>query len=400
MSTPQRTQVAIVGSGPAGLLLAQLLRRAGVDTVLLERRSCEYVLARVRAGVLEQGTVEILRRAGVVARLDREGLVHHGVEIAFGAHRGRIDFARHDASVTIYGQTELTKDLVDARDALGGTSVYEAEDVALEGLDGRAPRVRWREHGVERALDCEFVAGCDGYHGACRRSIPAAALTTHERVYPFAWLGVLADVEPVADELIYASHERGFALCSMRSATRSRCYVQCAVDDDASAWSDRRFWDELRARLPAEVAARVEPARSIEKSIAPLRSFVVEPLRYGRLFLAGDAAHIVPPTGAKGLNLAVRDVDELASALIAHYRDGSDELLDGYSATALRRIWRAERFSAWLTSVLHAYPGRSSFDRALQIAELDYLVGSASAQAAFVESYTGTPLASAGGARA
>jgi p-hydroxybenzoate 3-monooxygenase len=400
MSAPLRTQVAIVGSGPAGLLLAQLLRRAGVDTVLLERRSREYVLARVRAGVLEQGTVEILRHAGVAARLEREGLVHEGVEIAFGEHRGRVDFARHGASVTIYGQTELTKDLVDAREAYGGASVYEVEDVTLEGLDGRAPRVRWREKGVERALDCEFVAGCDGFHGVCRRSIPAAALTLYERVYPFAWLGVLADVAPVSDELIYASHERGFALCSMRSATRSRCYVQCAADDDPNAWSDRRFWDELRARLPAEVAARIEPAPSIEKSIAPLRSFVAEPLRHGRLLLAGDAAHIVPPTGAKGLNLAVRDVAELASALIAHYRDGSDELLDGYSATALRRIWRAERFSAWLTSVLHAYPGRSSFDRALQIAELDYLVGSASAQAAFVESYTGTPLASAGGARA
>jgi len=400
MSAPLRTQVAIVGSGPAGLLLAQLLRRAGVDTVLLERRSREYVLARVRAGVLEQGTVEILRRAGVAARLDRDGLVHEGVEIAFGARRGRVDFARHGASVTIYGQTELTKDLVDAREALGGASVYEVEDVTLEGLDGRAPRVRWREKGVERALDCEFVAGCDGFHGVCRRSIPAASLTLYERVYPFAWLGVLADVAPVSDELIYASHERGFALCSMRSATRSRCYVQCAADDDANAWSDRRFWDELRARLPAEIAARVEPAPSSEKSIAPLRSFVAEPLRHGRLLLAGDAAHIVPPTGAKGLNLAVRDVAELASALIAHYHDGSDELLDGYSATALRRIWRAERFSAWLTSVLHAYPGRSSFDRALQIAELDYLVGSASAQAAFVESYTGTPLASAGGARA
>ncbi|HUL83741.1 MAG TPA: 4-hydroxybenzoate 3-monooxygenase [Gammaproteobacteria bacterium] len=395
-----RTQVAIVGSGPAGLLLAQLLRRAGVDTVLLERRSREYVLARVRAGVLEQGTVEILRRAGVAARLDRDGLVHEGVEIAFGARRGRVDFARHGASVTIYGQTELTKDLVDAREALGGASVYEVEDVTLEGLDGRAPRVRWREKGVERALDCEFVAGCDGFHGVCRRSIPAASLTLYERVYPFAWLGVLADVAPVSDELIYASHERGFALCSMRSATRSRCYVQCAADDDANAWSDRRFWDELRARLPAEIAARVEPAPSSEKSIAPLRSFVAEPLRHGRLLLAGDAAHIVPPTGAKGLNLAVRDVAELASALIAHYHDGSDELLDGYSATALRRIWHAERFSAWLTSVLHAYPGRSSFDRALQIAELDYLVGTASAQAAFVESYTGTPLASAGGARA
>jgi p-hydroxybenzoate 3-monooxygenase len=400
MITPQRTQVAIIGSGPSGLLLAQLLGRAGIDTALLERRSRDYVLARVRAGVLEQGTVEVLRRAGVADRLDREGLVHRGVEVAFAGRHARFDFARHGASVTIYGQTELTKDLADARDALGGASIYEADDVTLEGVDRDTPRVHWRRGGVAHTLDCEFVAGCDGFHGVSRRSIPPDVLTTHERVYPFAWLGVLADVKPVSDELIYASHERGFALCSMRSATRSRCYVQCALDDDVNAWSDRRFWDELRARLPVDVAERLQTGPSVEKSIAPLRSFVAEPLRYGRLFLAGDAAHIVPPTGAKGLNLAVRDVDELASALIAHYRDDRDDLLNGYSASASRRIWRAERFSAWLTSVLHAYPGRSSFDRALQIAELDYLVGSASAQAAFVESYTGAPLASAVGARA
>jgi p-hydroxybenzoate 3-monooxygenase len=388
--TASRTQVGIIGSGPSGLLLSQLLDLAGIDSVVLERRSRDYVLGRVRAGVLEQGVVEILSAAGVGARMSREGLVHHGIEIAAGEERHHIDFAAHGASVTVYGQTELTKDLIEAREARGGRLVYEAEDVAIEGVEGRQPRLRYRKGGAEHALDCDFVAGCDGFHGVSRRSIPASVLKTHERVYPFGWLGVLADVPPVRPELIYASHERGFALCSMRSATRSRCYVQCALDDDAAQWSDARFWDELRARLPAEVARELRTAPAVEKSIAPLRSFVAEPLRHGRLLLAGDAAHIVPPTGAKGLNLAVRDVDLLAAAVIAHYREKSDALLDGYSATALRRIWRAERFSAWLTSVLHLFPGQSSFDRRMQLAELDQLAGSAAAQAAFVESYTGT----------
>ena len=387
--TASRTQVGIIGSGPSGLLLSQLLDLAGVDSVVLERRNRDYVLGRVRAGVLEQGVVEILRAAGVGARMDREGLVHHGVEIAVGAERYHIDFAAQKASVTVYGQTELTKDLVEAREARGGTLVYEAEDVAVEGVDGKQPRVHYRQAGAEHVLDCDFVAGCDGFHGVSRKAIPPNVLKTHERVYPFGWLGVLADVPPVLPELIYASHERGFALCSMRSATRSRCYVQCALDDDATQWSDERFWDELRMRLPAEVARKVRTAPAIEKSIAPLRSFVAEPLRHGRLLLAGDAAHIVPPTGAKGLNLAVRDVDQLAAALAAHYRENSDALLDEYSATALRRIWKAERFSAWLTSVLHLFPGRSSFDRRMQLAELDQLASSAAARAAFIESYTG-----------
>jgi p-hydroxybenzoate 3-monooxygenase len=385
-----RTQVGIIGSGPSGLLLSQLLDLAGIDSVVLERRSRDYVLGRVRAGVLERGVVEILRAAGVGARLDREGLVHHGVEIAAGAERYHIDFATHGASVTVYGQTELTKDLVEAREARGSRLVYEAEDVAIEGVDGPQPRLRYRQGGAAHVLDCDFVAGCDGFHGVSRKSIPANVLKTHERVYPFGWLGVLADVPPVRPELIYASHERGFALCSMRSATRSRCYVQCALDEDVAQWSDARFWDELRARLPAEVAHELRTAPAVEKSIAPLRSFVAEPLRHGRLLLAGDAAHIVPPTGAKGLNLAVRDVDQLAAAVIAHYREKSDALLDGYSGAALRRIWRAERFSAWLTSVLHRFPGQGSFDRRMQLAELDQLAGSAAARAAFVESYTGT----------
>jgi p-hydroxybenzoate 3-monooxygenase len=391
MSRALRTQVGIIGSGPSGLLLSQLLHLAGVESVVLERRSRDYVLGRIRAGVLEHATAEILRRARVGERMDREGLVHHGVELCFGERRHRIAFTPFDATVTVYGQTEITKDLMDARAALGGTLIYEAEDVAIEGVAGDAPRLCWRKDGEQHALDCDFVAGCDGFHGVSRKSIPESELKVHERVYPFGWLGVLADVPPVSDELLYASHERGFALCSMRSATRSRCYLQCALDDDLAKWTDERFWQELRSRLPQDAAARLVTGPSIEKSIAPLRSFVAEPLRYGRLYLAGDAAHIVPPTGAKGLNLAARDVDQLSVALIAHYREGSDELLNAYSDAALRRIWRAERFSAWLTSLLHKFPGRSSFDRGMQVAELDYLVGSAAAQAAFVESYAGAP---------
>ena len=384
-----RTQVGIIGAGPAGLALAQLLQGAGVDSVVLERRSRDYVLGRVRAGVIEQGTVEILRRAGVVARLEREGLQHHGVEIAAGARRHRIDFAAQSASVTVYGQTELTKDLVDARDSSGVPPLFDVEDVVLEDVVSARPRLRYRRGGEAHVLDCDFIAGCDGFHGVSRKAIPAAVLKTHERVYPFGWLGVLADAPPVSSELIYLSHERGFALCSMRSATLSRCYLQCELDTNIADWSDERFWDELASRLPAELAGRVVRAPTIEKSVAPLRSFVAEPLRYGRLFLAGDAAHIVPPTGAKGLNLAIRDVDQLAAALVAHYAERRDDLLDAYSASALRRIWRAERFSAWLTSVLHRYPGQTSFDRGMQLAELDHLVSSAAARAAFVEAYTG-----------
>ena len=384
-----RTQVGIIGAGPSGLALAQLLHGAGIDSVVLERRSRDYVLGRVRAGVIEQGTVEILRRAGVAARLEREGLLHHGVEIAAGEQRHRIDFAAQSASVTVYGQTELTKDLIDACDAAGVPPLFDVEGVVLEGIDRERPRLRYTRGGEAHVLECDFIAGCDGFHGVSRKAIPAAVLKTHERVYPFGWLGVLADAPPVSSELIYLSHERGFALCSMRSATRSRCYLQCDLDTNVSDWSDERFWDELASRLPVELAARVTRAPTIEKSVAPLRSFVAEPLRYGRLFLAGDAAHIVPPTGAKGLNLAVRDVDQLAAALVVHYAERRDDLLDVYSASALRRIWKAERFSAWLTSVLHRYPGQTSFDRGMQLAEVDHLVSSAAARAAFVESYTG-----------
>jgi p-hydroxybenzoate 3-monooxygenase len=389
MSTA-RTQVGIIGSGPSGLLLAQLLERAGIDSIVLERRSRDYVLGRVRAGVIEQGAVAILREAGVAERLEREGLKHHGVEIAVGEQRYRIDFAAQAASLTVYGQTELTKDLMDAREAGGGLPRFEVEEVVLENLASDRPRLKYRKDGAAHVLDCDFIAGCDGFHGVSRAAIPATVLTTHERVYPFGWLGVLAEVPPISSELIYLSHERGFALCSMRSAARSRCYLQCDPDTELDDWSDERFWDELEACLPAELAAQLTRGPTLEKSIAPLRSFVAEPLRYGRLFLAGDAAHIVPPTGAKGLNLAVRDVHQLAAAFVTHYREKRDTLLDGYSATALRRIWRAERFSAWLTSVLHRFPGRTSFDRRMQIAELDQLVSSSAARAAFVEAYTGS----------
>ena len=385
----QKTQVGIIGAGPSGLGLAQLLHGAGIESVVLERRSRDYVLGRVRAGVIEQGTVEILRRAGVAARLEREGLKHHGVEIAAGEQRYRIDFAPQNASVTVYGQTELTKDLIEAREASGAPPLFEVDDVALENVGGERPRLRYTHGGAAHELECDFIAGCDGFHGPSRKAIPPAVLKVHERVYPFGWLGVLADAPPISSELIYLSHERGFALCSMRSAARSRCYLQCDLDTDVGDWSDERFWDELAARLPAELAGRVTRAPTIEKSIAPLRSFVAEPLRYGRLFLAGDAAHIVPPTGAKGLNLAIRDVDQLAAALVAHYAENRDDLLDAYSDSALRRIWRAERFSAWLTSVLHRTPSRTSFDRGMQLAELEHLASSAAARAAFVEAYTG-----------
>jgi p-hydroxybenzoate 3-monooxygenase len=392
MTLPSRTQVAIIGAGPSGLLLSQLLHRAGIDSVVLEHRSRDYVLARVRAGVIEQGSVAILRDAGVAARLDREGIVHHGVAIAAGNEQLHIDFRPFNASVTVYGQTELTKDLMQARDAAGGALLFAVADVALDDLDSRNPSVRYSVAGEQRVLECDYVAGCDGFHGVSRKSIPEHVLRTHERVYPFGWLGVLAEAPPVSPELVYANHERGFALCSMRSSTRSRCYVQCPLDDDVAAWSDARFWDELRSRLPSGLGAALPIGPVLEKSIAPLRSFVAEPLRYGRLLLAGDAAHIVPPTGAKGLNLAVGDVRQLADALIAHYAERSEALLDGYSAAALRRIWRAERFSAWLTQVLHRFPGQSSFDRGMQLAELDQLASSPAAQAAFVESYTGSAL--------
>jgi p-hydroxybenzoate 3-monooxygenase len=388
-----KTQVGIVGAGPAGLLLSQLLYVRGVASVVLERRSQEYVLSRIRAGVLEQGTVEIVLRAEAGARMGREGLMHGGLEIAFDARRFRIDLqALTGAGVMIYGQTELTKDLVEAREAASGSLIYEAEDVRIGELESQRPRLVFGHQGEEQTLECDFIAGCDGFHGVSRRSIPSQATTVHERQYPFGWLGVLSDTTPVSEELIYANHSRGFALCSMRSMTRSRYYVQCSLQDDVSEWSDDRFWDELRARLPEDLAATLQTGPSLEMSIAQLRSFVIEPLRYKRLFLAGDAAHIVPPTGAKGLNLAAADVHYLAEALSEYYRSGDETRLKSYSETCLRRIWKAERFSAWLTSILHRYPDHTSFDRRIQLADLDYLMTSTAAQTAFAENYIGLPI--------
>ncbi|MCP8885150.1 4-hydroxybenzoate 3-monooxygenase [Devosia sp. XJ19-1] len=383
-----RTQVAIIGAGPAGLMLGRLLDLAGIDNVILERKSANYVLGRIRAGVLEQGSVDLMTRAQVDRRLQAEGLVHHGTDLSFDGDRLRIDFTdlvgRH---VMVYGQTEVTRDLMDARQ---GQTIYEAEDVSLHDLDGK-PWVNWVKDGVTHRLDCDYVAGCDGYHGVSRASVPQSALTTFERVYPFGWLGVLVDKPPVAHELIYAHHERGFALCSQRSMIRSRYYVQVPTDEKVENWSDDRFWDELRRRLNPETAEALETGPSIEKSIAPLRSFVAEPLRFGALFLAGDAAHIVPPTGAKGLNLAMSDVAMLADAFIEFYGERSSVGVELYSARALSRIWKAERFSWWMTSLLHTFPENGPFGRRIQRAEFDYLAGSRVAQQSLAENYTGLP---------
>jgi p-hydroxybenzoate 3-monooxygenase len=388
-----RTQVTIVGAGPAGLLLGHLLHSAGIEVVILEQRSADYVLSRIRAGVLEQGTVDILDRLGVSARLHAEGLVHDGVELACNGRRHRIDFrALIGKTVTIYGQTEITRDLMDARAAGGLTTVYEAQSVRLYDLDQQSPKVTYVKDGRTHELECDFIAGCDGFHGVSRQSVPASALTIYERIYPFGWLGLLADVPPASHELIYASSERGFALCSMRSPTRSRYYVQVPLDDRVDAWSDERFWDELERRVGEDVATRITTGPSIEKSIAPLRSFVAEPLRFGRLFLAGDAAHIVPPTGAKGLNLAASDVFYLHEALREFYVERSDHGLNQYSARCLRRVWNAVRFSWWMTTQLHRFPDEDAFSRRVQAAELDYLFGSPAAQAVLAENYVGLPL--------
>ncbi|MBA4194131.1 MAG: 4-hydroxybenzoate 3-monooxygenase [Comamonadaceae bacterium] len=390
-----RTQVAIIGAGPSGLLLGQLLHKAGIDNVIIERQSADYVLGRIRAGILEQITVDLLNEAGVGARVAAEGTVHHSIELVYRNTRHPIDVTglTQGKVVTAYGQTEVTRDLMDARAAAGLTTVYSAADVSIHDFDGSAPVVRFRQDGELKELACDFIAGCDGFHGVCRASVPEGAITEYEKVYPFGWLGVLADVPPVSTHaIVYANSERGFGLCSMRSLTRSRYYVQCPIEDKVEQWSDDRFWDELRRRLDPEMAERMVTGPSIEKSIAPLRSFVAEPMRFGRLFLAGDAAHIVPPTGAKGLNLAASDVKYLSNALVEYYHERTSAGIDDYSRKALARVWRAERFSWWLTSLMHRFPDTQGFGQKVQEAELEYLVNSEAASRSLAENYVGLPL--------
>jgi p-hydroxybenzoate 3-monooxygenase len=390
----RRTRVAIIGAGPAGMFLAHLLRQDGVDCVVVERRDRAYVEGRVRAGVLEQTTVDLMARLGLDARLRAEGLVHTGTGLACDGEMFRIDMAAltGGSSVVVYGQQEVMKDLFDAAGPRGLEIVFDAADVALHDLDSEQPYVTWQTGGEGHRLDCDFIAGCDGFHGVSRASIPSAALRTFERVFPFGWLGVLADVPPCDHELIYSNHERGFALASMRSSTRSRYYIQCGLDERVEDWSDERFWDELCVRLGPAAGARVTRGPAFEKSIAPLRSFVAEPMRYGRLFLAGDAAHIVPPTGAKGLNLAASDVLMLSETLAEFFRTASDASLARYSDRALARVWKAERFSWWFTGLTHRFPDMTGFDRRMQTAELAYIRGSRAAQMVLAENYVGLPL--------
>jgi p-hydroxybenzoate 3-monooxygenase len=393
--TNRSTQVAIIGAGPSGLLLGALLHKAGIDHVIIERQSSDYVLGRIRAGILEQVTVDLLHEAGVGNGVSQGGTVHHSIELVFKNTRHPIEVTQltNGKVVTAYGQTEVTKDLMQQREYLGLATVYEAQEVSLHDFDSASPQVRYVKDGVAHVLSCTFIAGCDGFHGVARASVPKNAITEYEKVYPFGWLGVLADVPPVSSHaIVYANSDRGFALCSMRSMTRSRYYVQCPLTDKVDDWSDQRFWDELRRRLDPEMAERMVIGASIEKSIAPLRSFVAEPMRFGRLFLAGDAAHIVPPTGAKGLNLAASDVKYLSSALIEHFIDKSDAGIDHYSQRALARIWRAERFSWWLTTLMHRFPDSEGFGQKMQEAELDYLVNSQSLSTSLAENYVGLPL--------
>jgi len=388
-----KTKVAIIGSGPSGLLLGQLLQRAGIDNVIVERKDPDYILSRIRAGVLEQGMTDLLREAGVSERMDAEGMIHDGFELAFAGRCERIDLKSlaDGRTVMVYGQTEVTRDLMAARVASGAMTIYDAADVKAHDLKSDSPYLTFVKDGETVRLDCDYIAGCDGFHGVSRQSIPADALKVFERVYPFGWLGVLADTPPVNEELVYANHPRGFALCSMRSAIRTRYYVQVSTDEKVEDWSDERFWDELKSRLPEQLAERLVTGPSIEKSIAPLRSFVVEPMQYGRLFLLGDAAHIVPPTGAKGLNLAASDVSTLYRILLKVYQEGRTDLLEKYSQICLRRVWKAERFSWWMTSVLHNFPDTDAFSQRIQQTELDYYVGSEAGRRTIAENYVGLP---------
>ena len=387
-----RTKVAIIGAGPAGLLLGQLLHTYGIDNVILERHTPDYVLGRIRAGLLEEGTVALLDEVGAGARAHREGLVHGGIELAFGGQRHRIDLkAATGKTMMIYGQTEVTLDLMNARRAAGLTTIYEAADVKPHDFDSDHPRVSYVKDGVTHEIACDFIAGCDGFHGVSRASVKPSALETFERIYPFGWLGILSETPPVSPELIYSNHARGFALCTMRSMRRSRYYVQCSLDDHIAQWPDDRFWEELKLRLDQEAADKLVTGPSIEKSIAPLRSFVAEPMRFGRMFLAGDAAHIVPPTGAKGLNLAASDAHYLAVALREFYDEKSAAGIDAYSEKALARVWKAVRFSWWMTSILHKFPDTGTIGARIQLAELDYLVASKAASASLAENYVGLP---------
>lgn len=388
------TKVAIIGSGPAGLLLGQLLHKAGIDHILIEQRSAEYVAGRIRAGILEQVSVDLLTEAGVDAQLKEKGLPHHGIEILTNGEKHRVDLAALTGGkqVTVYGQTEVTKDLMQARIEANLLSFYEAANVQVHDFYTEQPSVTFEHEGRQVKVQCDFIAGCDGYHGVCRASVPEEKIKTFEKVYPFGWLGVLADVPPVADELIYVQSERGFALCSMRSNTRSRYYLQVPLTDKVENWSDQQFWEELKNRLDPESREQLVTGPSIEKSIAPLRSFVTEPMRFGNLFLAGDAAHIVPPTGAKGLNLAASDIAYLSSALIEYYQTGSKNGIEDYSENCLKRVWKAERFSWWMTHLLHRFETETEFEHKIKQAELSYILGSTAGQTTLAENYVGLPL--------
>lgn len=387
-----KTPIVIIGGGPSGLLLSQLLHSRGIDSIVLERKTKDYVLSRIRAGVLERGIVKLMEEAGCAERLHAEGIPHDGTLVSYGDEMFRVDFTELTGTpVMVYGQTEVTRDLYEAREKAGGRIDFEVEDVEIHGADSDAPYVTYTAGGEARRIDCDFIAGCDGFHGVSRQTIPLSVRTEYEKIYPFGWLGILSETPPVSEELIYANSSRGFALCSMRNPQLSRYYIQCSLSDSVNDWTDEAFWQELKRRIPADVAENLVTGPSIEKSIAPLRSFVTEPMRWGRLFLCGDAAHIVPPTGAKGLNTAASDVHYLHEGLCQFYETGSNEGIDRYSEKALSRVWKAERFSWWFSSLLHRYPDQSPFDLKMQIAELEFLRSNKAAQKAMAENYVGLP---------